>query len=628
MPADVELGISVKRRGDGADAVARDLKGAAREADRLDDDLKAVNRQLIEMKTLAALAGREFVKTGDASPLKQLLKDERELKTVQKSLLGGLAAPAVRKGLTSAIADGVSGAGDVAASAVSKWPLAAGVAGAIVAGAPLISAAVVGVLGGGALAGGILLAARSPAVQDAWAEFGRRAGDTLSKDAAVFEQPLIDATHRLGGALDTLHIDSIFKNAAKSVLPLTDGLISLAHEALPGIEHAVAASAPFFRDLAQRDMPALGRAVGQFADEMARAEPGASLLFGKLVEDTGRAVVTTGALVEGISKIVEAGNRAPALLKGIIDPGGFLLSADAASKVPPQLDNIGGSARGAAADVAFLETKFRTLADQQLGSANAAIGWERSFDGVTESVKANGRSLDIGTEAGRRNAEALLGGVEAARREREANIAAGMSVDQANAKYGNQVGQLEALAVKLGLSKDKTWALIDGLKNIPKEINVSVNISATDYGVHAAGERATGGGAKYVPPIVGSRSQFGGSGALVKARASGGPVWPGGTFLVGEEAPELLTIGGGGRGMVTPLAGASRPAFAAMDAPARLPVVGARGGGGGATTINLTIGAGSMGGGSDQALLSWLGEALRGGRLQLKVSSGGRVVPA
>lgn len=55
------------------------------------------------------------------------------------------------------------------------------------------------------------------------------------------------------------------------------------------------------------------------------------------------------------------------------------------------------------------------------------------------------------------------------------------------------------------------------------------------------------GTAGYVDPIDRSLDVTG-------ARASGGPVWPG-RWLVGEDGPEILTLGPGGMGGVTPLAG-------------------------------------------------------------------------
>jgi hypothetical protein len=55
-------------------------------------------------------------------------------------------------------------------------------------------------------------------------------------------------------------------------------------------------------------------------------------------------------------------------------------------------------------------------------------------------------------------------------------------------------------------------------------------------------------------------STFGGVGtgsgfSVGGARAAGGPVWPGGSFTVGERGAERLDIGPGGFGMVTPLGG-------------------------------------------------------------------------
>jgi hypothetical protein len=113
MPADVELNVKVTKKGDGADKVAHDLKVAARAADGLDDNLKQVNRQLVEMKALAGAAAKEFQKTGDISPLKQVLKDQRQLEQVQRSLKGA--------------ADAAKGVGDES-SGTGKFAVQLGVA--------------------------------------------------------------------------------------------------------------------------------------------------------------------------------------------------------------------------------------------------------------------------------------------------------------------------------------------------------------------------------------------------------------------------------------------------------------------------------------------------------------------
>lgn len=61
-----------------------------------------------------------------------------------------------------------------------------------------------------------------------------------------------------------------------------------------------------------------------------------------------------------------------------------------------------------------------------------------------------------------------------------------------------------------------------------------------------------------VHPHAGNRPAVGyvdkGGGARKGGRAAGGPVWPGGTYTVGEHGPERLTMGYGG-GYVTPMGG-------------------------------------------------------------------------
>jgi len=57
-------------------------------------------------------------------------------------------------------------------------------------------------------------------------------------------------------------------------------------------------------------------------------------------------------------------------------------------------------------------------------------------------------------------------------------------------------------------------------------------------------------------------------------RQHGGPVWPGGTFTVGEAGPERLTIGPGGTGWVTPLGGGTPDREGADRSPVSLTIQG------------------------------------------------------
>lgn len=187
------------------------------------------------------------------------------------------------------------------------------------------------------------------------------------------------------------------------------------------------------------------------------------------------------------------------------------------------------------------ETKVRDFSDamnaanteiaEQLGQAftleEAVSNWEAAYDDLAEALKENGTTLDLSTEKGRANRDALREIVTASGDVVQAAIDRGASSEDVQAIIENEKTKLYELAVQFGLPKAAVEEYTEKLDQIPKIVRTTLEVTELmNRAPSAAG--------------LGSYGR----------RASGGPVAAGGTYLVGEEGPELLQMGASGGNVV------------------------------------------------------------------------------
>lgn len=101
-------------------------------------------------------------------------------------------------------------------------------------------------------------------------------------------------------------------------------------------------------------------------------------------------------------------------------------------------------------------------------------------------------------------------------------------------------GWARGAADALHRAASKARELADGIRNIPnKSVNVQVNFSSNAWQI----QQQVSAAARLAAGItIGTNGTRGG----IQARAAGGPVLAGQTYLVGEEGPELVTMGASG----------------------------------------------------------------------------------
>lgn len=191
-----------------------------------------------------------------------------------------------------------------------------------------------------------------------------------------------------------------------------------------------------------------------------------------------------------------------------------------------------------------LIAKKQEAAGITLGVREAESAYQAAIDAATESVEKNGKAHGFNTEKGRENNAALDDIAKTALTVAASMAADGRSTDAVNKKMGAAraqfmstarsmgytKGEAAALATKLGLipgdykaqvralgiaaAKSSVQGLINRLDNIPRSVNVMVNVHGNEM---AARGIPTGG---------------------FQRRASGGPVKANELYRVGEEGEE------------------------------------------------------------------------------------------
>jgi hypothetical protein len=521
MPADVELGIVVTKRGDGADAVARDLRGAARAADDLADQLGQVDRKLIETRLLAAAAGKEFIQTGDASPLRALLRDERQLNNVRRSLsnaktdLENLAKAG--EGVGTSIADSLSNLPGLAGKAFKLIASNPEIAIAGVAAGAILVDGVLSVLGGailagtaaGALAAGIAGAAQSAEVHGAWAHVVDVAGMEFKSASSVLVEPLVQAAGTVVQAFSDVMPDlrTDFGILAPVVEQLAQGVAGLVRNIQPGLTSGLEVGAQILGDIAHW-LPQLGDDLSFFFDALAAGGPGLREAFSDvltlidgMIQSLGIFIGGAGQLYSIIKIIGEVASGQ--FTKAAADIGMMALAANGAGEPTRRLTtNLHDGAKAAADMAAQVKNADQAINDFIGNSMSATQIQVRLADGwrkVGEEVRQHGKSLDINTEQGNKNAQMLLGQISLLDQDRQNQIKMGVGTDIANNAFQAQVYQLQRHAIAMGFSQEEVKRLTGDLTTLDgTNADPNVLIHGADQAREAA--RSVGHELLSIPP--------------------------------------------------------------------------------------------------------------------------------
>lgn len=528
------------------------LKGTAEDAGFLKQRVDELNVSLEELvKRLNA--------TGDTSLEKDIRKTEREsrkykklLKTLVDDAEAAAAAAATAAGgaVTDGLAEGFkTGAEGLKGAAI---PLLVGIAAAA---APMVgatlNAAVLGGVGAGGIIGGVAAAMQDPFIKQAAASLGASlTADFTHMGTSNFSGPLLEAFGTLEQAGHNLAqgLAPGMRALAPLLTPLANGLEGLATQALPGLNKAMAAAAPVLRVVAAH-LPEIGSALGQMFGDMADSSDGAIMGMDHLLRLTEGLIRGTGKFVAILSDVFEWSARAaegatdflstiygwiPVVgdffegqhteLKHVVDGLGSAKSG--AGDFGGALEHMGKSAEESAAEVQALQQAIDDLFGNTMGLEQAEVAAAQGMRTLVEELKDGPRVIDKLSQAGLDNRAALDAQITAWNAVREAQIAANVPMAQANASFQAQIDKLTELGHSLGFRGKDFDAFMAKWRSIPDlavkkfifSFEAQSTVGATAWSMWRAHERG-------------------------QARASGGPVSGGMSYLVGERGPELVTFG-------------------------------------------------------------------------------------
>lgn len=525
------------------------------------DDLDYLKTQAEATEARLKSLVTQLNKTGDRSLVKDIRGEQRELSLLQR--LTKLAPdPADGAGMFAGIGKSLVGA-----LSAAKGPATAALVGIALLAAPGIGAtvgsAVVGGIGAGGIIGGIALAADDPRVQTAAqglgatlkAEFG-------SKGAAEpFVAPLLDSIEIIRASSKDVAGDAreAFATIAPVLRPLTQGIVGLVQNGLPGLTEGFENAKPVLRAVAELG-PKLGTHLGDFVKDITRDSDGAVMALHAIVNVTGDVLNGIAETISTLSQMYEWSVKAGAATTGVFeDIFGWVpfvgeelrinndrfeeqiallgRAKDASGDYAGNLQVVGESAEEAAAKVKELTDAIDEQFEKTMGVDQATLAYKNGLVDLKKELTDGKRTLLDTSQAGRDNIAAVLDQITAIENLRDANIRNGTAIGTANRQYEAQIEALRKTLLNLGYTKAEVNALIDRYKAIPKSVETTIGIILKTQGSNSAWAALRR--AEREEEEHGSTLHAGG-------RASGGPVTAGKTYWVGEQGPELVTFGADG----------------------------------------------------------------------------------
>jgi hypothetical protein len=528
------------KAGDNAETLEQSTDGATKSIREHGEQVRVMRAEYEKTIKKIEELDSQLIAGGDRGALKKSIREQRawlsELKKAARDLKVDLSGGT---GPVTGVMDGVLG-GIPRLGGVPPALVAGGVAIGVAIAPPLaaaVSGAILGAVGVGGVVGGAVLAAKDPRVQAAWKTLGSGLMRELEPVGDAFAIPVARAAEIFRNSFDDSGFVEDFAAAAALVEPLARGLGGLFEKMGPGLGDALMGARPVF-EMLREELPELGEDFGEALSTIAAVGPSAARGLGQLLDVTGELTKQAAAAGAGLTAINNLFPATSALLK-YIPIGGFAQVVGTAleqlapktAAVAVKMTHAANATRGMGFALTATTDAINVLnpgLDQLRNKLDLKQVQEQNNEALfrlREEVKAHGTDLRATTEAGIMHRQMLLGMVEGYAAERDANIQAGMAAEQANAKFRQQVVDLEALLIKLGFNKNAVWDLIGAMRNIPSRVNTAIVLEYQTRG-KPAGEHS------------GLRIH-----ELDGGRAAGGPVMAGKSYLVGERGPEILQMG-------------------------------------------------------------------------------------
>lgn len=549
-----KLGKSFAQFYDNSEQVEQSLESTTKGVRDHTEQIKILRAEYEKTTKKIADLDAQLLGGGDSKSIRKDLREQRaflaELQRVAKEVKRD-------SGIKFSLGGGDGGGrlpspGGMGAIAGMPAPVVAGLVAAVSAAGPAIGAiiggAVAGATGTAAMALGIATAAKDARVRAAASKFGQDiTAEFFQGDA--FVEPVIEGLAILKDAFLELDLDEGLAKVAPTVTVIARGIANFAKNLDAGLDKTLDRMGPA-ADAAAQGIGELGDAIGDMVDMISSSDgavDGIRLTFAalggtlrfigaeiKFLEDRWHEIIN----VIGMFSSMGAHTGFATFDQGIRQLTGH------SGELNAQITFM-GSASGQAAQKAYelanglgeVETEtfsaidaLKQYDDMLAGRANGQIAFEQSLDDLAAGFKEFGRNLNIDTQNGRENMKNFEDAIGDAKKVRDELLAQG-KIEEANAAYQKMVARIREVMTQAHLTK----AEIDKLLG-PHELVIGITYKQNNR-----------------PPlyVASGMSQGALDAAGAGRRASGGPVFPFRDYLVGEEGPELLRMGGQG-GFVYP----------------------------------------------------------------------------
>ncbi|PXY20876.1 hypothetical protein [Prauserella muralis] len=255
-------------------------------------------------------------------------------------------------------------------------------AAAIAVGGPAAAAAALGVAAVGAVGAFTTLGAvalrNNAEVRQSFADLAFEVRTGITQDAAPMADAFVGAADQMRGAYQGLRpeLRGIFADSATYVEPLTDGVIDLAYNAMPGLSRAVSEAGPIVDGFGAL-LGDVGSGLGSLMDEAASH-----------TDAVGEGLEHLGSLVDGT--LTETGDLLGHLSELWAEHGDEV--ADVVTRIIGVLEGLTGSAlpvlsttAGAALNVL---SGLLSAIEPMVDVLGPAIGWWLSLAGAIKAVNA------------------------------------------------------------------------------------------------------------------------------------------------------------------------------------------------------------------------------------------------
>jgi hypothetical protein len=434
-PAANKAGAALERLGDKAEEAARD-------ANKLDDEIEDLSRSLVGLAAAYAAAGTAEERADIGKSMRGQQSQLRQLTNVRKLLKGA----------------GEDGAADFSIGFIAKVgpllaraPLSPPIAGAIAAGAPVIASAVAGAVTLGvasaAVGAGIRIAFKDPAVKAAGEELVDDLGGMLVRAAQPFAPETLRGIAIVRREILSIEDDvaGVFSDSSRYVAPFARGIGGFVRELAPGLRAAVRNAEPLI-DLAQEHLPAMGKTLGDAFERLSRnADNTKNTLDATLTTLEGMVTVT--------SKLIEISNS---------DVGGIftgawirelIASGSGGTKVLKDMSASTSELAVGMATATDVARSFRegmeAITNAALSAEQAEITWAESVRDTTAAIKDNNAEIKNKNERDLANRQLLVDmaqvgmrRVDAIREETEATQGAAEAEAAAAAVYATTRAEL------------------------------------------------------------------------------------------------------------------------------------------------------------------------------------------